>query len=56
MEKNEEKKKSDLNQLCRYCDPPVPHEQCPGHSINPTKVNRFMQDKSFVDGSRIEIE
>ena len=48
--------KEELKKLCRYCDPPVPHEKCPGHSIGPNKENRFMKDKEFVAGSRFELE
>lgn len=42
--------------LCNLCDPPVLHENCPGHSFSKTGTNRFMQDKSFVDGARFELE
>lgn len=42
--------------ICRLCDPPVPHEECTGHSFSKTNVNRFMQDKTFVDGARFELE
>lgn len=50
------KKKKIDNSLCRYCDPPVPHKDCPGHSISRNTTNRFMADKDFVAGSTFEVE
>jgi hypothetical protein len=41
---------------CRYCDPPLLEDNCPGHNVSRTTENRFMADKEFVSGSRFELE
>jgi hypothetical protein len=42
--------------MCQYCDPPVLAVNCRGHRFSPTTTNRFMADKEFVEGTRMEIE
>lgn len=42
--------------ICYYCDPPRAKEECEGHRFSPTTNNRFMDDKEFVAGTKMELE